>query len=244
MSKNIPITELREDPPYIDDLSTRLALEKMLYSHGEAIQSIKKSMSDIELAVDTIYQTLNKSLNGRIIYVGAGTSIRIGVQDGVELYPTFGWPVSRVDFIIAGGKKALLTPVENAEDKFDVLRDIGDLLVTKNDVVIGLAASGNTFFTYEALKFCKKHGAKTINISNNPNSKISNVADYNIFLNTGKEVVAGSTRLKAGTAQKICLNLISTMVMIKFGKVKKGEMINLIATNKKLKERQLRILNN
>lgn len=243
MSKYIPTTELKENPPYVDKLSDNLALNKMLNSHSEAIKAVQDVISDIENISEAIFKILKKNDKGRIIYAGAGTSIRIGVQDGVELYPTFGWPKSRTDFVIAGGYEALLAPIENAEDKFSYHRDLKPLKINKSDIIIGIAASGNTLFTLKTLEFCKLKGALTVGISNNPKSKMSKIADYNILLNTGREVVAGSTRLKAGTSQKICLNLISTMVMIKLGKVVDGEMINLVPTNKKLKKRLFRILN-
>ena len=163
----------------------------------------------------------------------------LGVQDGVELYPTFGWAKDKVDFIIAGGSKALTSSIENSEDDIMSARHmVSKLKVNPTDVLIGLAASGNTPFTYEALRAAKEKKAKIIVISNNPDGIILKLSRYKIILNTKEEVVAGSTRLKAATAQKICLNLISTILMTKLGFVKNGYMINLVPNNEKLRNRK------
>jgi len=185
---------------------------------------------------------LNQSEKARIIYVGAGTSARLAVQDGVELFPTFGWPKSRVEFLVAGGLGALTQSVEGAEDdSLQAKKDVLNKGINLSDVVIGLAASANTPYTVSAINISKDLGALTIGIGNNLNGKLQKIADYSITLNTGPEIVTGSTRLKAGTAQKICLNLISTMVMIRMGCVKNGLMVNLIPSNKKLLKRKAEI---
>ncbi|MDC1209562.1 N-acetylmuramic acid 6-phosphate etherase, partial [Pseudomonadota bacterium] len=172
--------------------------------------------------------------------VGAGTSGRIGIQDGVELYPTFNWPKDRLDYIIAGGVSAILNAVENAEDSILSAKDaVITKLINYTDVVIGLAASGNTPFTCKVLEEANNKKALTIAISNNPKGKILKFGDIKIVLNTKEEVIAGSTRLKAGTAQKICLNIISSMVMIKMGRVKNGFMNNMVPTNEKLRKRKI-----
>ena len=178
-----------------------------------------------------------------MIYAGAGTSGRIGVQDGVELLPTFGWPKKRLDFIIAGGNIAILKSIENAED--DVSQATDTILkksVSSEDVVIALAASGNTpVFTCKVLEEASKKGALTVGISNNPNGNLLKFANSKIILDTKEEIIAGSTRLKAGTAQKICLNIISSMVMTKMGRVKNGIMSHMIPVNEKLRQRKSRI---
>ena len=157
----------------------------------------------------------------------------------MELFPTFNWPNERLDFIIAGGIKALLKAVENAEDNMSMAENIvAEKLICNKDVVIGIAASGNTPFTCKVLEKAKCNNALTIAISNNPKGKILEYGDHKIILNTKEEVIAGSTRLKAGTAQKICLNIISSMVMVKMGKVKNGIMNEMIPTNKKLRLRK------
>lgn len=245
MIKNIPKTErtYKKSKP-IDHLSSTEAIALMIKEQKDASQGVYKAMKSIEIATDKIYEHLKSSSKGRLIYAGAGTSGRIGVQDGVELLPTFGWPQKRLDYIIAGGKKAILKSIENAED--DTSQAIDKILkksVSSQDVVIALAASGNTPFTCKVLEEANKKGALTIGISNNPNGNLLKFADSKIILDTKEELIAGSTRLKAGTAQKICLNIISSLVMIKMGRVKNGKMSHMLATNQKLRDRKIRIDN-
>jgi N-acetylmuramic acid 6-phosphate etherase len=175
---------------------------------------------------------------GRLIYVGAGTSARIGVQDGAELLPTFNWPGDKVAFVIAGGEAALLRAVENAEDSAETAAQrIGELKVAGDDVVIGVAASGDTPFTVAALKAARARGALTIGIANNPATQLLAETDLPILIETGAEPIAGSTRLKAGTSQKVALNLISTTVMMKLNRVYRGMMVDMRPTNHKLRLR-------
>lgn len=232
-----------EQPPksmWIDKMSTYNALKVMLDNQAEAINAINLALNDIEKAVNAIFKRLHKYPDSRIIYVGAGTSARIGVQDGTELFPTFGWPKNRVDYIIAGGFKSLTEPIENAEDNIeDGKRQVKKLNITSIDVVIALAASGTTPFTVGVINEVNKINALTIGIGNNEKTKLQKVANYGITLNTGFEILAGSTRLKAGTSQKICLNLISTLCMSKLNRMKNGIMSNLVATNKKLRKRKI-----
>ena len=239
---NVSKTELVfNNSKQIDHLSMHDAISLMIEEQKKAATEIKKISKSIEYAINAIYQHLILNPKGRLIYVGAGTSARIGVQDGVELFPTFNWPKNRIDFIIAGGIKSLLTSVENAEDDIKAAEKIvNKKLILSEDVVIGLAASGNTPFTCKVLEKAKCNKALTITISNNPEGKILNYGDHKIVLNTKEEVIAGSTRLKAGTAQKICLNIISSMVMIKMGRVKNGMMSHMVPTNQKLRDRKLR----
>ena len=240
MKQIIPPTELRNSNSiHIDKLTTTRALSAMLDDNGNAIKAIREVLGDIELVVKNITKYLSRNKSSRLIYAGAGTSGRIGVQDGAELYPTFGWPMERVDFFLAGGKKSLTSPVEGAEDD----KDTADMIIknsklTKYDVVISIAASGNTPFTTRVAELANKIGSLTIGITNNPNGRILDFSKLSVVLNTGPEIIAGSTRLKAGTAQKICLNLISTIVMSNLGNVKNGEMINMVATNEKLIQRK------
>ena len=238
--KNTVTTETLPTPDqYIDLLDNNVALSLMLSNQSEAIEAVRQSLPSIEKAVSEIFNTLSNNKKSRIIYVGAGTSARIAVQDGVELYPTFNWPKKRISYIIAGGDKALTRSIEGAEDlenekvEYLVKSKIRDI-----DVVIGLAASGSTKFTVKIIKLAKSLGALTIGVSNNENSILEKASNIPILLNTGMEIVAGSTRLKAGTAQKICLNLISTLVMARLGNVKNGMMNNLVVTNVKLKNRR------
>ena len=240
MKYTLPPTELKsnlhEDIDKVDD-NTKFNL--LIQTNEKAVRSVDDSKKSIQDAIHKILKKLNNTDSGRIIYCGAGTSARIGVQDGSELYPTFGWPINRVDYIIAGGINALVRSIENAEDDINEAKlRVKTKNVNQNDVVIGLAASGNTPFTCEVLKEAKKRGALTIGISNNSNGLISKISEFPILLDTGPETVVGSTRLKAGTAQKICLNIISTILMIKLGRVKSGMMNFLVPTNKKLKKRK------
>lgn len=227
---------------YIDQVPIDKALGLMLKDHERALRSVKSKLKLIEIIIKSIHLKINQSKNSRLIYCGAGTSGRIAVQDGVELLPTFGWPKNRLCFLMAGGEKALLNSVENAEDDVkQAIQDVKNNKVDANDIVICLAASGNTDYTKSVLIESKKRNAMTIGIINNAFGKIKGIADFTLILNTGEEVVRGSTRLKAGTSQKVTLNIISTMLMTLLGSVKEGEMINMIPTNNKLKKRQKRI---
>jgi len=243
MTRHISKTELlyKKSKP-IDHLSVGKGIALMVKEQKDAAMVVKNVIDSLELAINQIYERLMLHNKGRLIYAGAGTSGRIGVQDGVELLPTFNWPDSRLDYIIAGGNKAILKAVENAED--DVLAAKQAVLkkfINSNDVVIGLAASGNTPFTCKVLEVADKKGALTIAISNNPDGHILKFGHAKIILDTQEEVISGSTRLKAGTAQKICLNIISSMVMIKMGRVQDGVMSHMVPTNEKLRHRKLRI---
>ena len=244
MFKNTPKTELlyQKSKP-IDHLSLSDGLSLMVKEHKNAALEVKRSIKSIEHAIEAIYNHLMLSSTGRLIYAGAGTSARIGVQDGAELFPTFNWPKERLDFIIAGGINALLNSIENAEDDTrSAEKIVEDKLISHEDVVIGIAASGNTPFTCRVLEKAKNQDALTIAISNNHNGEILKYGDHKIVLDTKAEVIAGSTRLKAGTAQKICLNVISSMVMVKMGRVKNGMMNEMVPTNEKLRLRKKNFL--
>ena len=244
MTKTLPKTELiYPHADYVDELSTFNAIKLMIDDQINGLNEIYNNLENLVLIVENMYDHLRK-YNGRIIYCGAGTSGRIGVQDGVELYPTFGWPRNKIDFLLAGGKASLVNSIEKAEDNSKIARDnFFEKNISEKDVVIGLAASGNTNYTLTILKEAFKQNAFTIALSNNPSGKILKFCKYKIILDTKEEIIAGSTRLKAGTTQKVCLNIISSMVMIKMGRVKKGQMINLIPTNKKLINRKKNINN-
>lgn len=226
----------------IDQLTTLEAIKVMIDEQMLGIKILRQNKKNLELIINSSYEHLSRFKKGRIIYCGAGTSARIGVQDGVELLPTFGWPSSRVAFIIAGGRKALTKSVENSEDDIDAaFQYVTNLKVSSQDVVICLSASGDTPFTCKVLEEAFNLNAKTIAISNNKSGKILEKAQFKIFLDTEQEVIAGSTRLKAGTSQKVCLNIISSLIMVKFGFVKSGLMSNLIPSNVKLRKRKIRI---
>jgi N-acetylmuramic acid 6-phosphate etherase len=175
---------------------------------------------------------------GRIIYAGAGTSGRIGVQDGTELPPTYDWPADRLVFAMAGGLGALVQSVEGAEDdEKQGARAVAENRIGPDDVVIGIAASGTTPFTIGVLRAATAAGAVTVAVANNPGAPLFDAAKHRILVETGMEVIAGSTRMKAGTAQKIVLNLFSTAVMVKLGRVYRGLMVDMQARNAKLRRR-------
>lgn len=231
------------DPAFADlDLwTTRAALGALLASQAEALVAVERALDSISAAVDAAVPLLTRG--GRLIYVGAGTSARIAVQDGAELLPTFGWPGDRLAFAIAGGEMALLRAVENAEDSAsDGAARITSLDAGPDDVVIGVAASGNTPFTVAALEEAMRRGALTVGLANNADTRVLHVCVHPVLLETGPEAVVGSTRLKAGTAQKVALNLFSTMLMVRMGRVYRGLMVHMQATNEKLRRRAVRMV--
>jgi N-acetylmuramic acid 6-phosphate etherase len=177
------------------------------------------------------------------VYVGAGASGRLAVQDGVELWPTFGWPNERLLYLIAGGSRALTEAREGAEDDGEAAAAlIAEHRVGAADVVVGVAASGTTAFTRTAVTTARSHGALTIGIASNPGAPLLTEVEHPLPLHTGPEFLAGSTRMTAGTAQKIALNLFSTQLMIEMGRVYDGLMVHMIATNAKLVHRGRRIV--
>jgi len=201
-----------------------------------ATAAVGGALEAIAAAVDAAVPRLLEG--GRIIYVGAGTSGRIAVQDGAELTPTFDWPPERVVFLLAGGMTALTQSVEGAEDNApEAARAIDDATLTSNDVVIGVSASGTTPYSVGAIRAAKTAGAMTIAVANNPRSPLLETAQYPILVESGTEVIAGSTRMNAGTAQKVVLNLLSTALMARMGRVYRGLMVHLRARNAKLKRR-------
>ena len=207
----------------------------------EAVAAVADAIAAISAAVDAATPRLKRG--GRLIYAGAGTSARIGVQDGAELYPTFSWPRDQVAFAIAGGEGALLQAVENAEDSApDGASRIAELAVGADDVVIGLAASGNTPYTVAAIEEARRRGALTIGVANNAGSRLLSASEHPILVETGSEAIAGSTRMKAGTAQKVVLNILSTMMMVRLGKVYRGLMVHMRPTNEKLRRRAVQMV--
>ena len=243
MNNDISKTELQyKGYKQIDQLDLKDAIKTMIEEQALGINIINREIENLANVVNQMYNKLLIHDKSKIIYCGAGTSGRIGIQDAVELYPTFGWPVERVNFIISGGLKSLTQSIENSEDNIvDAKNQAKSINIQSRDIVIGITASGNTPFTCEVIKYAKQKKAMTISISNNPNGTINQLSNFNILLDTGEELVAGSTRLKAGTSQKTCLNIISTMLMVKFNYVRKGLMTNMIPLNKKLKRRQILI---
>jgi N-acetylmuramic acid 6-phosphate etherase len=180
---------------------------------------------------------------GRLVYVGAGTSGRLAVQDGAELMPTFGWPRDRLWLLIAGGEEAMTRAVEGAEDETEfAAAQVRDHAVVSSDVMIAVAASGTTPFTLSCLREANRRSALTVAIANNPGTPLLTEAGQGIFLDTGPEPVAGSTRMNAGTAQRVALSLLSTLLMIRLGRVYRGVMVDVQASNTKLVRRKKRML--
>ncbi len=235
-------TEMRNpDTTYIDRMSTAEMLECIQKENENAVMAVRGALKEIEIACDIIAEKL--SLGGRLIYVGAGTSGRLGVLDASECPPTFGVPRDMVVGIIAGGEKCMFQAAEGAEDNYESgIKDLKDKSLTKNDVVVGISAAGNAQYVIGALDFASELGCETIGITSNEGTLITKRAKISIITDTGAEVVTGSTRMKAGTAQKIILNMLSTVAMIKLGNVYENMMINLRPTNDKLTLRMIRIV--
>lgn len=226
------------DPRFadLDAWSLQSAMEAMWEGQLAAVAAVGRALPAITAAANAATEVLGD--RGRLVYVGAGTSGRVAVQDGAELTPTFAWPRDRVRFIIAGGQSAFVASIEGAEDDAaDAIRQIDAAQLSEHDVVIGVAASGTTPFTVAALQRADSCRAVTIGIANNDGTPLLTSAKYPVLVETGRELIAGSTRMKAGTAQKIVLNLISTGIMLRLGRVYRGMMVNMQATNVKLKRR-------
>lgn len=202
---------------------------------------IEQAVPSIAAAADYIVEAF--TVGGRLFYVGAGTSGRLGVLDASECPPTFGTPPSMVQGIIAGGFQAIKNPVEGAEDSEEQgIQDMIESSIGKNDVVIGIAASGRTPYVLGAMKEASRRGAKVIGLTNNPNTPMMAIADHMIEAVVGPEVILGSTRMKSGTAQKLILNMLTTTSMIRIGKVYDNLMVDLNPSNEKLVYRAKRII--
>lgn len=232
------MTTEKLDPRYrdLDHWRTETAVEAMLEGQMAAIAAIRTQTRAIALAAEAAAVRLGGA--GRLVYVGAGASGRLAVQDGTELRPTFGWPMERLVFLMAGGINALTEAFEGAEDDADAAQaEIVAAAVGAHDVVIGVAASGRTPYTVAALAQARGDGALTIAIANNPACALLDAAEHPICVVTGSEVLAGSTRMKAGTAQKAVLNMLSTAIMIRRGLVHDGRMVAMRVSNAKLLQR-------
>lgn len=218
---------------HIADWPTSDAVAEMIANQSQAAEAVAKVSADLARAADEAATRLGRQ--GRLIYAGAGTSGRIGVQDGVELGPTYGWPKERMVFLMAGGQTALMYAVEGAEDDYAKgAEEAKGLQLNAHDVVIGLAASGSTPYTIGVIEAARASGALTIGFANKPPAPLCQAAEIGILIETGAEVIAGSTRMKAGTAQKIALNVLSTAIMIRLGFVYEGRMVAMQISNRKL----------
>jgi N-acetylmuramic acid 6-phosphate etherase len=241
---NIADLATEQSNPLSADLDTRSSFEiaRIISSEDRKVAvAVERALPQIAQAIDWIADSLKNG--GRLIYVGTGTSGRIAALDAAECPPTFNTDPKMVQYVIAGGPRALGMPVEADEDSLTLgEREIRKRRPSKKDVVVGIAASGRTPFTIAAVAAARREGAKTIAVTNNPGSPLADVAELAIVVETGREVVTGSTRMKAGTAQKMVVNMLSTAAMVRLGLVYGNLMVNLRQKNSKLTERALIIL--
>lgn len=224
----------------LDLYSTTQLVQALVDDQLEAVRAVRASSDALVAAIDAALPRL--VAGGRLIYVGAGTSGRLALQDAVELNPTFSWPHERAVALLAGGSQAVFRAIENAEDRTDLGEaDMRAVLPAPTDVVLALAASGSTPYVLGAVAEARRAGALVIGLANNADSPLAGMADIGITLDTGPEIISGSTRLKAGTSQKITLNTLSSALMVGLNKVYGNLMVDLRATNAKLRRRALEL---
>jgi len=240
-SKKISITE---SPSHFDNLE-KMSVEELITNinkeDANVHLAVQKALPQIKELVERIVKRMEQG--GRVFYLGAGTSGRLGVLDASELPPTFGVPDNMVIGLIAGGERALRQAVESAEDDANkAWNELKEYKVDELDTVIGIAASGTTPYVIGGIEHARKNGLLTGCITCNPNSNVAAVTEFPIEAIVGPEFVTGSTRLKAGTAQKMILNMLTTTIMIKLGRVKGNRMVNMQLTNKKLVDRGSRMI--
>jgi N-acetylmuramic acid 6-phosphate etherase len=227
----------------LDVMTVGELLQVMNESDTEVPKAITQVLPTIKIVIDGVIDRMLQG--GRLIYMGAGTSGRLGVLDAAELGPTFSVAPTEVIAFIAGGDVALRQAVEAAEDNSELsVAELKKINLTAQDIVIGIAASGRTPYVISALKYANEIGALSVGLTSNPGSEITKVAQHAIAVDTGPELLAGSTRLKSGTAQKLVLNMISTITMIRLGKTFGNLMVDLQITNEKLMDRAVRIIQN
>ena len=236
------ITEQRNpNSKHVDSLSALEIVQLMNEEDKQVPLAIEKCLPQIAQAVECIVAAFQQG--GRLVYIGAGTSGRLGVLDASECPPTFGVSPEMVKGIIAGGERALRHPIEGAEDsKTQAVVDLQTIQLSSKDVVVGIAASGRTPYVIGALGYAKSLGSVTVSIASNPNSAMANIVDIAIDTVVGPEVLTGSSRLKSGTAQKLVLNMLTTASMILMGKCYQNLMVDVQASNEKLKARAIRIV--
>lgn len=236
--------KISEQPSLYNDLEKKSVHELLTEINQEdhkVADAVQKTIPQIERLVTGIVERMKRG--GRIFYMGAGTSGRLGVLDASEIPPTFGMDPGWIIGLIAGGDYALRNAVENAEDdEAQAWKDLQQYNITSNDTVIGIAASGTTPYVIGALRDARAHGCLTAAITSNPDAPVSEVAEIPIEMIVGPEYVTGSSRMKSGTGQKLICNMISTSVMIQMGRVKGNKMVNMQLTNKKLVDRGTRMV--
>ncbi len=239
---SVPNTEKRNrESTHMDKMSTEEMAALVIRANYDAVRAAEDALESISQAIDVIAKAFDEG--HRLIYIGAGTSGRLGVIDAAECPPTFGVSYDQVQGVIAGGNDRMFRASENAEDKYENGQaDVKEIGLERGDVLVGISAAGNASYVLGAIEYAKSIGCSTVGICNNRDTLILKAAEIPIFLDTGAEVLTGSTRLKAGTAQKIVLNVLSTCAMVKTGKVYENMMINLSPSNEKLKQRVIRIV--
>lgn len=236
----IPTEKINQNTENID-ISTPLEIVTMINEEDKkAAEAVKKTLPEIARAVEIISENFKNG--GRLFYFGAGTSGRLGVLDASECPPTFSTEPEMVQGIIAGGERAIRFAIEGAEDSEELAKeDFERLKITKNDTIVSISASGNAKYVVKVLAEGKTAGCKTIAVTSNPNAKMKEFADCFICAETGAEVISGSTRMKAGTAQKMILNMLTTASMVRIGKTYGNLMVDVRPTNSKLKNRAVAI---
>jgi N-acetylmuramic acid 6-phosphate etherase len=239
--KHLKTEQLNPRSTGLDTKSTLEILRMLNHEDARVASAVRGVLPKIAQAVEGVVRAFRRG--GRLFYIGAGTSGRLAVLDAAECPPTFGTPRSMVQALVAGGTRALLHAIEGAEDSAaDGARDLANAGLTSDDVVVGIAASGTTPYVLGALRLARRRGASTVGLTCNRRSPLAREAQIPIVTETGPEVLAGSTRLKAGTAQKMVLNMLSTASMVRVGRVYENQMIYLTATNEKLRRRSAKIL--
>lgn len=233
-------TEMRNpNSMHLDKMSALEIVELMNEENMYSVLAVEKALPQIAEAVEAAAKAIGNG--GKMVYIGAGTSGRLGIQDAAECPPTFGVDYDIVQGIIAGGKERVFTAGENAEDFYENgVRDVANVL-TAGDILVGISAAGGAQYVIGALEKAKELGCTTVALTSNPDTAITKAADIAIVCDTGAEVLTGSTRLKAGNSQKFVLNMLSTGAMVKTGKVYENLMINLKPSNEKLRKRVIRI---
>ncbi|WP_088043448.1 N-acetylmuramic acid 6-phosphate etherase [Bacillus sp. EAC] len=241
MLENLSTESRNTKTSNLDEMTINQILTAMNEEDYNVPKAVGSEINNIEKLVSNVVESFKKG--GRLIYIGAGTSGRLGILDAVECPPTFGTDKEMVQGLIAGGLEAFTVAVEGAEDREDfAVQDLKQIALNANDIVIGIAASGRTPYVIGGLKYAKEVGASTGSVACNRDAEISNYAEVSIEVVAGPEILTGSTRLKAGTSQKLVLNMISTASMIGIGKVYKNLMVDMQSTNIKLIERSKRII--
>lgn len=226
----------------LDQLDGEAMTAALIESQGAALAALRAARAQIDRAIATATSVMRRP-GSRLIYCGAGTSGRIALLDAVELKPTFNWPDERLEVLLAGGAQSFYEAQEGAEDDgISARAALAALNVGSNDVVVGLAASGTTPYVLQAMETARERAATTIGLANNPGAPLLSLVDCPVLLDTGPEILAGSTRLTAGTSQKIALNTFSTGLMVRLGRVYKGYMVDMRATNAKLRLRAVTIV--